>query len=435
MTAIHVKKTKSYGRYIDSLLQESRLNNGKIEISAIGNEAASIPHSSKLLSKLLKPSDLKSILPDNIKYIEKQIASLAEGRFDRDNEEDVERLRKLLMNAWGDSGTSVTPDSQKAWKELADYIEFELNYDIPAAPWCLGTFQQVNLQAGQLPLFKTPYSDLERFTVRSMALDGTAEMAQWKSAREVSTIEMEYLSTPQVEFRDMDLQTGDVNQVDKYKTKLQHSLDMHLDALAKTNIDAALVVSGLRDMFNVETGIDSTVIPDTNYLDLTSVSYGAANTITILRIKAILLHLLKFGMLGYADEKFTISNIQVSPHNAFDHWDFTDLVSDVTDADPATTVPTPTREAIFQTGAFINAWGNKFTMTPNPQLTKGRLYVFSTQPLGWVFYKPELDKFYMWDGRLVPALAMKNRGLMQMSKAVKIYVPDLWRTRIAIVDY
>jgi len=68
-------------------------------------------------------------------------------------------------------------------------------------------------------------------------------------------------------------------------------------------------------------------------------------------------------------------------------------------------------------------------------LTKGRLYVFSTQPLGWVFYKPELDKFYMWDGRLVPVLAMKNRGLMQMSKAVKIYVPDLWRTRIAIVDY
>lgn len=435
MTTVHVKKTKSYGRYIDSLLKEARLNSGKIEISAIGNEVASIPHSSKLLSRLLKPSDLKSILPDNIKHIEKQIASLAEGRFDRDNEEDVERLRKLLMNAWGDSGTSVTPDSQKAWKELADYIEFELNYDIPAAPWCLGTFQQVNLQDGQLPLFKTPYSDLERFTVRSMAIDGTAEMAQWKSAREVSTIEMEYISTPQVEFRDMDLQTGDVNQVDKYKTKLQHSLDMHLDTLAKTNIDAALVSSGLRDMFNIETGIDATVIPDTNYLDLTNVSYGTVHTITITRIKAILLHLLKFGMLGYADEKFTINNIQVSPHNSFDHWDFTDLVSDVTNADPDTTVPTPTREAIFQTGAFINAWGNKFTMTPNPQLTQGRLYVFSTQPLGWVFYKPGLDKFYMWDGRLIPALAMKNRGMMQMSKAVKIYVPDLWRTRIAIVDY
>ena len=45
MTTVHVKKTKSYGRYIDSLLKEARLNNGKIEVTAIGNEIASIPHS------------------------------------------------------------------------------------------------------------------------------------------------------------------------------------------------------------------------------------------------------------------------------------------------------------------------------------------------------------------------------------------------------
>ena len=73
MTTVHVKKTKSYGRYIDSLLKEARLNSGKIEVTAIGNEIASIPHSSKLLSKILKPSDLKCVLPGNIKYIENQI--------------------------------------------------------------------------------------------------------------------------------------------------------------------------------------------------------------------------------------------------------------------------------------------------------------------------------------------------------------------------
>lgn len=432
MTAIHENRPLSYGKYIDSLCREARSNKGRIEVSAIDHESASIPSSEDLISRKIDVSKLFGILQCNRKYIEKSIASLVEGRFDRDNEEDLEKYRTLLKKAWGESGTSVTDESKKAWQELADYIEFELNYDIPASPWCLGTFQQVNLQDGQLPMFKTPYSDLERFTVRSMALDGTAEMAQWKNSRSVETIEMEYVTTPQVEFRDMDLQTGDVNQVDKYKTKLQHSMDMYLDTLAKTNIDASLVVSGLRDMFNVETGIDATVIPDTNYLDLNGTDAGV---ITIEKIKAILLHVLKFGMLGYADEKFTISNIQVSPHNAFDHWDFTDLVSDVTSADPATTVPTPVREAIFQTGAFVNAWGNKFTMTPNPQLTQGRLYVFSTQPLGWVFYKPGMDRFYMWDGRLIPALAMKNRGMMQMSKAVRIYVPDLWRTRITIVDY
>lgn len=432
MTAIHADKPKSYGKYIDSLLKEARSNNAKIEVSPISHEVASIPTSEDLISKVVKPEQLKSILPCNRKYVEKSIASLIEGRFDRDNEEDLEKYRNLLKKAWGESGTNVTDESQKAWRELADYMEFELNYDIPASPWCLGAFQQVNLQDGQLPLFKTPYTDLERFTVRSMALDGTAEMAQWKNSRSVSSIEMEYVTTPQVEFRDMDLQTGDVNQMDKYKAKLQHSMDMYLDGLAKTNIDASLVVSGLRDMFNVETGLDPTVIPDTNYLDLNG---SDAGVLTIEKIKAILLHVLKFGMLGYADEKFTISNIQVSPHNAFDHWNFTDLVSDVTNADPTTVVPTPVREAIFQTGAFVNAWGNQFTMTPNAQLTQGRLFVFSTQPLGWAFYKPGMDKFYMWDGRTVPALAMKNRGLMQMTKAVKIYVPDLWRSRITIVDY
>jgi hypothetical protein len=378
----------------------------------------------------LAAADLPVILSSNRAKIEKELASLNENRYDRTNKEDRAAYKALLQKSLHDKGAA---------KELADYRVFEITNDVMASPWALTAFQIINLSAEELPLIERPQSkNLNSFETRSVGIDGGARMAQWESMQQFETMNVEAISTDKVEYRLMDLQTGDISQADAITARLKYDMEMKIDALAKANIDAALAASGLRDDLNIHPSIDSTNIPDKNYLDLSATDYGAVGKITIERLKAILAHMMLFGSVGGSSEPFKISTIMLSPQHLSDPWEFTDLVSETsgtsTSAAIQGTVTPSVRQAIFQSGMITSAWGNTFSWTPNAQLPKYRLYVLTSLPLGWMFTKTVYDRTITFDDSNSPQHALENRGEIMLRRTCTFHTPSIWRQRILIVD-
>jgi hypothetical protein len=413
--------------------QADQLNgnpNFTIRNNNMAHELGSIAH---VRQGNLDPRSVSFINPVNHREIASRLQTLNGNRFNLHDSEDLTRYRNLLTAAG-----NATQDDMSAWRELSDYRVFELNYDIMASPWALAAFQIVNLQADELPMIDIPRSrNLQRFTVHSMSIDGQTTSNQWITAREIVQIEMEMLATEKMRYRLWDLQQGDVNQSQSIERELRYDIDMNVDALGLANLNANLVTSGLRDVLKLHPNIIAANIPDKNYLDLTA---SDAGKLTVAKLRTILTHIAQFGSAGSVDEQFQISNIQISPQNISDPWEFVSLVSgyDSSDANqdqPKNTVPSSVRDSIYNTGMFTSAWGYNFSWTPNPQLNKGKMYVFTNKPVGWVFLKPELDRMLTWDDRTHPDFAERNYGEMMFRKAIKIYMPDLWRQRYLVVDF
>lgn len=372
-------------------------------------------------------SSIPWMLPQNRRKLSRDYASFRENRFDPSNPEDMARYRDVLKKSASDENLS---------KEVAAYRTFVIQNDVLATPWALSAFQSINLSAGDLPLIERPRSrNLQRFTVRSVGIDGGALRDQWRTTKSAETLELELLTTDRVEYPIMDIQQGDIGASQDVDRELRYDLEMKLDTLAKANIDAAKVVSGLRDVLSIHPNVDVNNIPDTNYLNLNGVD--TAGELSIGKLKTILDHVSQFGAAGGADEGISISTIMLSPQNLRDPWDFIDLVSGFSGGDavePKDTVPTPVRENIFQTGMITNAWGHTFSWMPNAQLSKGKMYVMTSKPLGWFFGKSELDRTLEWNATNSPDHAENNVGEILHQKAVRFYVPDVWQHRIVIVD-
>lgn len=390
----------------------------------------------QLRSGQLNINQLAFINPEARAELASRLEILREGRFNVRDREDLERYRNLLRQA----GAS-TRENWSAMQELADYRMFELNYDVMASPWALAPFSMVNLQPDELPLITIPRSrNLQRFDVYSIGIDGESERQQWRSTKDIIQMEMEMLSTDKVRYRLYDLQTGDVNESDAIQRELRYDLDMKLDTLALAQIDAGKTASGLRSILSLHPKIVAANIPDTNYLNLNGVD--TAGELSVGKLRTIIGHIAMFGSAGQADEQFQITNIQVSPQNLQDPWKFVSQVSGwdttattpVMETNPVNTVPEFVREQVYNSGMFTNAWGYNFSWTPNPQLAKGKMYVFTNKPIGWLFTKTEYDKMLQWDDRTSPDFAERNYGEMMFKKALKFYCPDIWKQRYLIVD-
>ena len=191
---------------------------------------------------------------------------------------------------------------------------------------------------------------------------------------------------------------------------------------------------------NIHPNIAQNAIPDTNYLDLTNVgTYGTANTWTIARLKALLNHIAMWGFGLDPAGAISIRTMIMSPLNARDSWDYVDLVSGFDSSGsfgqqiPNNTVPQSVRENIFNSGSMIqSAWGYNWQTQYNPQVTKGRAYVFTNLPLGWYFTKTEFDRTITFDG---PEQQEMNYNQIVMQKPLRFVVPDLWKYRIVIIDF
>jgi hypothetical protein len=407
---------------------EAKFPGGANEIKILG---ASAPHVelANVRKGKKKLADLGWIPSENAEILDKRLELANAEKFDRTKKEDREELSRMIAESY--------QDEQRA-KELNAYRVFELTNDVLASTFALSAFQSVNLSADELPMIKRPQSFLyNKFTVRSIGQDGGAKQDQWRTTGAAQTMEVELISTDKIEYPLYDIQTGNIEVFDDINRKLQYDLEMYIDKLAQDNIDAAKMTSGLRDLLNIHPLIDATNIPDTNYLDLNTLYPGNAKKLTIQKLKHILNHIAMFGSVGGADEQFSLSSIILSPQNIRDPWDFTDLVfptnptSATRDVEPSGTIPTPTRESIYNTGMFTSAWGFNFNWMPNPRIAKGRMYAMTNRPIGWLFTKTEFDKVLRWEG---PDQVEYNYGQVLMQRCLKFVMPDLWRSRILIID-
>lgn len=374
------------------------------------------------------------INPANHRILRRRAERYNETRVDWQNDSEHRRAYSALVRA--------SLHSAEAQQDLASFRQFELVHNINASPFALAAFQSVNLSADEIPMMIFPRGrHAQRFAVRSESLNGGgSESDQWRTSRDAETIEMEYIATDKVEYPLIDLQTGNISEEANILAELAYDLDMKIDASALAQIDAAETTSGLRDLMSIHSLVDQTNIPDSNYLDLTDVpTYGTANKLTLPRLKAILNHIV---LVGAADPARAIrpTSFFMSPQHQMDVWDFVDLVSGYNSSDmlvdnPKNVVPTSVRESIFQTGAFANAWGYTFNWQLNSQIAKGRLYVFTDQPLGWMFTKSEFDRTIQYNESNSPRHMEYNYGEVMSKKALKFYVPDLWKHHIVIVDF
>lgn len=373
------------------------------------------------------------MLPSNREVYRRRLKALREARYDRSNPKEYEVYANRLRAAYSNPVAAA---------ELAAYRTFEITNDVMASPFALGTFQAINLSADELPLILTPRSrNLQRFTVRSQALDGGSRSIQWRTAKSILTAEIDLMATDKVEYSLRDLQQGDVAEADAVNRELQYDLDMKVDGLALAQVDAAKTVSGLRALLNVHPSVIPANIPDTNYLDLTNVgTYGVLHKLTIERLKAILNHISLFGAAD-PTQALSMTQIVISPQNVRDPWDYISLVSGWDSSGsfgqqkPTSTVPEAMRDQIFSSGMISQAWGHTFNWTPNSQLDVGKAYIFTNQPLGWFFTKTDFDRTIKYDESNSMVHLENNIGEIMLQKALAFYVPDLWKYRVIIVDF
>lgn len=417
-----MRRTKT--RELDTQRRDAENRFKGDSINMIRREFASV---SDIRSERREVDEVPFIGEFNHDHVDRVIANRRTDVFDRNNREEYNKLRKLLMDSVND---------EKVARELADYRQFELTADVMAAPFALAAFQEVPLQPNELPMIVRPRSrNMQRFTVRRASIDGGQYSDQWQTTKDATTAEMDLISTDRVEYTLMDIQQGNVSEFDAINQEMQYDMEMKVDALAKTNIDAAQTASGLRDNLSIHPLVQTDTIPDTNYLDLNAIYPGADNVLTIEKLKYILNHIALLEA-AFQKEGLKMQSIQMSPLNLRDAWDFTDLVYDASGSEvaPKQTVTTPVREQIFNTGAITNAWGMTFSWVPNTQIARGRMYVFFNQPLGWLFTKSEFDKLFKWDETNSQDHAESNMGETMWRRCLAFYTPDLWKYRILIID-
>ncbi len=370
------------------------------------------------------------INPDNHETLNTMVKSRIDNTFDMSKPEDRAEYRKRLI---------ATGHSAQAAEEMAAYRTFEITNDVMASPFALSAFQVIDLSPDELPMITRPRSrNLQRFTVRSQGIDGGSRQQQWQTTKAVSQYELDSLATDRLNYPLMDIQQGDISASEAINVELKYDMEMKIDALAKTNIDATSVDSGLRNLLSIHPAVNTSNLPDANHFDLNVPFPNNPGVLTIQKLKYILNQIALLQSAGGVLEGLTIQTVMLSPQNMRDSWDFIDLVSGVGSAQegvkPEQTVTRETRQEIFKSGMFTSAWGYSWNWTPNSQIAKGKMYIFMNQPIGWMFTKQSMDKTYTWNDTNSPDHAEANMGEVMMRRILSFLRPDLWAYRIIIID-
>lgn len=369
--------------------------------------------------------------PVNVGTVNKLVQNRLEHSFDHRNNDDD---RKEYASRVAASG-----NSREAADEMAAYRTFEITNDVMATPFALAAFQVVDLSPNELPLIERPRSrNFQRFTVRSQGIDGGSRQQQWQTTKSVAQFELEAIATDRMNFPLMDIQQGDISASEAINVELKYDMEMKIDALARTNLDATAVVSGLRALLSIHPSVQTANIPDTNYFDLNALFAGNPGVLTIQKLKYILNQVALLQGAGGPLDGLTIQTIMLSPQNMRDSWDFIDLVSGQSSAvegvKPEATVTTQVRQEIFNSGMFTSAWGYSWNWTPNSQIAKGKMYIFMNQPIGWMFTKQSMDRTFQWNETNSPDHAEANMGEVMMRRILSFLRVDLWAYRTIIID-
>lgn len=375
--------------------------------------------------------------PFNFEILHLRNQTYREGAYNiRTNREDREAYAKLLSEA-----NSKGPHRSERYEELAAYRSFVMSMAFPAQPFALAAFQTIDLAMDEIPMMEFPASpNANGFQVRSHSYPGLPVIDLWTSESSFSYLDIGMLSTDRVQYRLYDLQLGLVSEAERIRQQLELDMDLKIDGMARTEIDAAIMTSGLRDTIDMHPSLNVNNVPDVNYIDLRLLHPGNDGYLTLPKFKTILSHFVLLNSLGAQRAVRPVAFV-LSPQHITDTWDFVDLVSGFEAAtpnplieDPRNTVPQAVRDQIYATGMMTSAWGFNINWQPNGQLDRGRIYIFMDQPLGWLFTKSSMDRSYQFDDMNSHHHAISNYGEMWFKKAVQFYVPDMWKYRILIVD-
>ena len=286
-------------------------------------------------------SELQAILPCNRQILSRRREQFLANRYDRTKPEDMQEFANLHMAADG---------NPQAWMELASYRIFEMTNDVMATPFALQAFQTINLSDDEIPFIVRPRSrNLQHFNVWAHNIGGGSHSIQWQSDYDFSQMSLDLHRTDKVEYPLYDLRFGRVSPQDEVARSLQYDKEMKIDATALAAVQGVQTSSGLRDLLSIHSSVVAATVPDKNYLDLRSTTYGTPGKFTMEKLKAILNHISLFGA-AMPEQAMSIKSIQMSPLNVRDCWDFIDIVTGwdssagIKQQDPQSTVLTKVRE-------------------------------------------------------------------------------------------
>ena len=383
---------------------------------ASGSDIASVRRSGGSLS------NVPYVLSENASHYDEIMKNRRESAFDLSKAEDRKRYSEVIKASFD--------DKQKA-SELAAYRLYTLTNDIMPSKFAMAAFLSVDLSPDELPLIERPRSkNFQRFAVRSVSYDGGHLSDQWQTTKAAEQFELETIGTDKIEYPITDIRTGDVSAVEGVNEAMRYDMDMKVDNLALTNMDAASAASGLQALMSIHPDIDVANIPDLNYLDLNG---SDAGLLTLAKLKTILNHIALLQS-AYEYEGLQLKTVFLSPQNVRDSWDFTSLVANTGGIGPKDLVPEAVRESIFNTGSFMNAFGYRMNWVPNSRIAKGRMYFVFNKPIGWMFTKKSMDRIIRWDETNSPDHAERNQGEVLMKRVLAFVRPDVWAHRIVIVD-
>lgn len=346
--------------------------------------------------------------------------------------------------------TDVTPEDRKKWlkenyntQEFAAAVRYRIMVDVLANLYALSFFQNTPLKDDEWPMIDI----LKRDGTIKVGYIGEAN-GQTKRQRVDRRSHQQYLlqkyATDLYEYQLMDLQIGNVAEVDRVQQEIEYELSLGLDQNALTLLKSMALTSGLRATLNLHKAIVSANIPDKNSFnfqnggaDDSGDGAGANGKITLEKMKRVLDYFVRFsGDVELDGAPLAIKTIYVSAVNKRDLWDFCSLVAGYNLAgavqDPKNTIPFDAKTEIWRSGKLEEMFGQQFNIIPRNTIQAGDAQVASNKPAGWYFNKPSMAETLM-DTSL--ELRQKNTGRMGMTVVNSFVLPAPWTYRYMIVKF
>lgn len=312
--------------------------------------------------------------------------------------------------------------------ELSAARMFRVNNDVLAHTFALSFLELSTLGDAEWPIVENDNID-KNFKVTYIGENNGVPKKRVVERRATTQFTMNKITTEEYQFPLWNIQTGRIDKMAECEARIRYELDLKIDQLALTALDAADLSSGLRATLNLHPSIVSANIPDANHLNLNGVE--SPGDITVEKMKQILDYYERFGEDVQLDgEMLRPKVIFISSTQKRQIWDFVDLVSGYDNTlpsrDPKNTIPTDARVEIYRSAKLEQMFGYKFSIVSRNTIPDGTAWISTNKPAGWFWQKPSMDLF-LHDNSM--EMQKKNLNSVQMQKVIQFGLPSEWTYR------